>query len=236
MLDELYSDTVYITRKLEPFLKQLVIPSHLYIPPVKYFNFDPEFNRKEELFVLEIKKSGVKVQKPKPLTQREKAPIIPAYSAKEDKGDDLLSPSQINYLSNYQEIQIKGKSQRVQKVDSRGPLQEKMKNSSNYNQIGEAFSPDQPDEKKFLNFGASSPDVSSPSSCENLVDVDGYPKSQRNRANEDDSSILKSPEGSGFLYSKGKVNMNQLITRKVGSVPAKENARVRNQDLSPTEF
>ena len=239
MLDELYSDTVHNTRKLKSFLEGLQIPSHLYVPPVKYFNFDPEFNRKEELFVLDLKKNGnFKLQKAKTLNHREKAPTIrTSYTSVKDNNQDVLSPSQVNYLSNYQEVQVKSKknpeSQRTLglKTENRGPLQEKMRNVSNYNQRDQIISPDQPEEKKFLSPGIYSPDISSPGSSENLVDPEGYPRSQRLRLNEEES-ILKSPEGSGFVYTKGRnANMNQIITKKIGSVPAKENARIRNQDI-----
>lgn len=233
MLDELYSDTIHNSRKLKTFLEQVHLPNHLYVPPVKYFNFDAEFNRREELFILDLKKNGnFKLQKAKTLNQREKAPIIRTYTAKDDN-KEVLSPSEVNYLS----VQVKSKkhpeSQRTTtlNVAHRGPLQEKARNAGHYNEI---VSPDQPEEKKFLSPGIYSPDISSPGSSENLVDPDGYPRSHRQRINEEES-ILKSPEG--FAYAKGRnANMNQIITKKIGSVPAKENARIRNQDISPTEL
>ncbi len=55
MLDELYSETILITKKLKPFLGELPLKDKSYLNQVDYFEFDPEFNKREELFMLDMR-------------------------------------------------------------------------------------------------------------------------------------------------------------------------------------
>jgi len=57
LLDELYSDTIQVTQKLKHLVeKNTLIPSYQ-IPTINYFNLNSEFNRQEELYILEVKKA-----------------------------------------------------------------------------------------------------------------------------------------------------------------------------------
>jgi len=55
MLDELYSETIQITKKLKVFLEELPLKEKTYLNQVDFFEFDPEFNKREELFMLDMK-------------------------------------------------------------------------------------------------------------------------------------------------------------------------------------
>jgi len=55
MLDELYSETILITKKLRVFLGEIPLKDKNYLNQVDYFEFDPEFNKREELFMLDMR-------------------------------------------------------------------------------------------------------------------------------------------------------------------------------------
>lgn len=57
LLDELYSDTIQVTQKLKHLVeKNTLIPAYQ-IPTINYFTFNSEFNRQEELYILEVRKA-----------------------------------------------------------------------------------------------------------------------------------------------------------------------------------
>ncbi len=57
MLDELYAETIQFTKKLKPFIESLENKETEWEGSVDYFVFDADFNTKEELHVLQIKKA-----------------------------------------------------------------------------------------------------------------------------------------------------------------------------------
>ena len=70
LLDELYSDIIQITNKMKQLVTKSTLVDQSQIPSIKYFTFDPEFNKEEELYMLEIKKTKQKShEKPDPCRQ-----------------------------------------------------------------------------------------------------------------------------------------------------------------------
>lgn len=60
LLDELYSDTIQLTNKLKQLIDKAGLKGTNSIPIVHYFTFEAEFNKQEELYMLEIKKNKPK--------------------------------------------------------------------------------------------------------------------------------------------------------------------------------
>jgi len=68
LLDELYSDIIQVTQKLKQLVsKSTLVPSHE-LPRINYFSFDADFNKQEELYILELKKAKAQqgYSKPEP--------------------------------------------------------------------------------------------------------------------------------------------------------------------------
>ena len=63
MLDELYSETIQITKKFEPLIEDLKNKLNINLPFTNYFVFDAEFNKKEELYMLKIRDLKPKIEK-----------------------------------------------------------------------------------------------------------------------------------------------------------------------------
>lgn len=57
LLDQLYSDTIQITNKLQSLVSKLSYDKANQIPKIHYFTFNLDFNKQEELFILELRKS-----------------------------------------------------------------------------------------------------------------------------------------------------------------------------------
>ena len=55
-MDELYSDTIQITKKLKTFIENLSFHVQEQLPKISYYALDPEFNQKEELYIVSLKK------------------------------------------------------------------------------------------------------------------------------------------------------------------------------------
>jgi len=66
LLDELYSDIIQVSQKLKQLVsKSTLIPPHQ-IPPINYFPFNADFNKQEELYILELKKAKAQQGHAKP--------------------------------------------------------------------------------------------------------------------------------------------------------------------------
>ena len=60
LLDELYSDMLQISNKLRHMIVKLALEHKQGIPEIKYYPFDAAFNKDEELYILDLKKTRSK--------------------------------------------------------------------------------------------------------------------------------------------------------------------------------
>ena len=66
LIDELYSDTIQITKKLKTFIENLSFHVQQQLPKISYYALDPEFNQKEELYIISIKKGRSQTEDEEP--------------------------------------------------------------------------------------------------------------------------------------------------------------------------
>lgn len=63
LLDEIYSDVIQISKKLKQLIEKAGLDNAFELPKVEYYTLDAEFNRQEELYILELKKDKQKIMK-----------------------------------------------------------------------------------------------------------------------------------------------------------------------------
>lgn len=63
LLDEIYSDFIQISKKLKQLIDKAGLENAFELPKVDYYTFDADFNRQEELYILELKKDKQKTVK-----------------------------------------------------------------------------------------------------------------------------------------------------------------------------
>jgi len=112
MLDELYSDTIQITKKLESFLNNLQIRAKEIKKTIRYFVFDSDFNKREELYILNLKKSDSKTSKAHSLHSIQDNPTpkkqTSSYPGLESNSSNPMLIGQYDNQSDFSPLHFKG--------------------------------------------------------------------------------------------------------------------------------